>query len=212
MLPEHAPFPSDQRRALDLHLSGLDPVQRAWLSGFLAASGAPAAAAPLAPVSAGKLAVLYGTESGNSEILADRAVKAAKKKGFQAVMKNMSDISPGDLAKLSNLLVIVSTWGDGEPPETATAFYKEFMTAETSLANLRFSVCALGDTSYEKFCQTGKDVDARLEKLGATRVLDRVDCDLDFEEPYAAWLQGALTALAPATADRAPRSRPACSR
>lgn len=199
MLPEHAPFPSDQRRALDLHLAGLDPVQRAWLSGFLAASGAPAAAAPLAPVSAGKLTVLYGTESGNSEILADRAVKAAKKKGFQAVMKNMSDISPGDLAKVSNLLVIVSTWGDGEPPETATAFYKEFMTAETSLANLRFSVCALGDTSYEKFCQIGKDVDARLEKLGATRVLDRVDCDLDFEEPYAAWLQGALTALAPAT-------------
>lgn len=142
---------------------------------------------------------MYGTESGNSEILADRAVKAAKKKGFQAVMKNMSDISPGDLAKVSNLLVIVSTWGDGEPPETATAFYKEFMTAETSLANLRFSVCALGDTSYEKFCQIGKDVDARLEKLGATRVLDRVDCDLDFEEPYAAWLQGALTALAPAT-------------
>jgi sulfite reductase (NADPH) flavoprotein alpha-component len=198
MLPEHAPFPSDQRRALDLLLAGLDPVQRAWLSGFLAASGSPVAALAPAPVLAGKLTVLYGTESGNSEILADRAVKAAKKKGFQAVMKNMSDLAPADLAKLSNLLVIVSTWGDGEPPETATAFYKEFMSVDTSLAKLRFSVCALGDTSYEKFCQIGKDVDARLEKLGATRVLDRVDCDLDFEEPYATWLEAALGALAPA--------------
>ena len=198
MLPEHAPFPSDQRRALDLLLAGLDPVQRAWLSGFLAASGSPVAALAPAPVLAGKLTVLYGTESGNSEILADRAVKAAKKKGFQAVMKNMSDLAPADLAKLSNLLVIVSTWGDGEPPETATAFYKEFMSVDTSLAKLRFSVCALGDTSYEKFCQTGKDVDARLEKLGATRVLYRVDCDLDFEEPYATWLEAALGALAPA--------------
>jgi sulfite reductase (NADPH) flavoprotein alpha-component len=195
MLPEHAPFPSDQRRALDLLLAGLDPVQRGWLSGFLAASSVPSAAS--APVSAGKLTVLYGTESGNCEVLADRAVKAAKKLGFQAVMKNMSDISAADLVKLTNLLVIVSTWGDGEPPETATGFYHEFMKGDLALANLRFSVCALGDTSYEKFCQIGKDVDARLEKLGAKRVVDRVDCDLDYEEPFVAWLDQALAALAP---------------
>ena len=208
MLPEHAPFTSDQRKALDSLLSSLDPVQRGWLSGFLAASGLPAVAAPAA-VAAGKLTVLYGTESGNSEVLADRTVKAAKKRGFQAVMKNMSEISPADLAKATNLLVIVSTWGDGDPPETAVSFYKEFMSAEISLSNVRFSVCALGDTSYEKFCQTGKDIDARLEGLGAARISARQDCDLDYEEAYIGWLETSLSALAPATAAVVEFSAPA---
>ena len=199
MLPEHAPFTSDQRRALDSLLAGLDPVQRGWLSGFLAA-GAVAAPVASAPVSAGKLTVLYGTESGNSESLADRTVKEAKKRGFQAVMKNMSDISPADLAKATNLLVIISTWGDGEPPETATNFYKEFMGADLALSGVRYSVLALGDTSYEKFCQTGKDIDARLETLGAARVSARQDCDVDYEENYVSWLDSSLKALAPASA------------
>jgi sulfite reductase (NADPH) flavoprotein alpha-component len=199
MLPEHAPFTSDQRRALDSLISGLDPVQRGWLSGFLAASGAAVTTAAV-PVSAGKLTVLYGTESGNSEVLADRAVKAAKKRGFQAVMKNMSDISPADLAKASNLLVVVSTWGDGEPPETAVSFYKEFMSADLSMSGVQFSVCGLGDTAYEKFCQIGKDVDARLEALGASRAFARQDCDVDYEENFTTWLEGSLSALAPTSA------------
>jgi sulfite reductase (NADPH) flavoprotein alpha-component len=199
MLPEHAPFTSDQRRALDSLISSLDPVQRGWLSGFLAScpSAAPVASAP---VSAGKLVVLYGTESGNSESLADRAVKEAKKRGFQAAMKNMSDVSPADLSKITNLLVIVSTWGDGEPPETAAAFYKEFMTSQVALSGVRFAVCALGDTSYEKFCQTGKDIDARLEVLGASRVNPRQDCDLDYEGNFTAWLDDSLKAISPASA------------
>jgi sulfite reductase (NADPH) flavoprotein alpha-component len=195
MFPEHAPFTSDQRRALESLLASLNPVQRGWLSGFLAGS-APA----VAPTATAKLTVLYGTESGNSEVLADRTVKAAKKRGFQAVMKNMSDFATADLAKASNLLLIVSTWGDGEPPETATSFYKDFMASAASLASVKFSVCALGDTSYEKFCQTGKDLDAKLEKLGATRAAARVDCDVDYEDSYATWLDSALTALAPASA------------
>jgi sulfite reductase (NADPH) flavoprotein alpha-component len=199
MLPEHAPFTSDQRTALDSLLAGFNPVQRGWLSGFLAASGTAVAPAA-APVSAGKLTVLYGTESGNSEVLADRAVKAAKKRGFQAVMKNMSEISLSELAKSTKLLVIVSTWGDGEPPETAISFYKEFMNSSHSLSDLRFSVCGLGDTAYEKFCQIGKDLDARLELLGATRVFARQDCDVDYEDAFAGWLESALSALAPASA------------
>ncbi|MES2475384.1 MAG: assimilatory sulfite reductase (NADPH) flavoprotein subunit [Verrucomicrobiota bacterium] len=204
MLPEHAPFSIDQRKALDLLLAGLDPVQRGWLSGFLAAASAPAPVA--APVAAGKLLVLYGTESGNSESLADRTVKEAKKRGFQAAMKNMSDIAPADLAKASNLLVIVSTWGDGDAPETAVSFHKEFMSSELALSGVKFSVCALGDTSYEKFCQIGKEFDARLETLGATRVFARQDCDVDYEDGYAAWLNSSLSALAPASAVAAPTS------
>jgi sulfite reductase (NADPH) flavoprotein alpha-component len=199
MFPEHAPFTSDQRTALDSLLAGFNPVQRGWLSGFLAASGTALATAP-APVSAGKLTVLYGTESGNSEVLADRAVKAAKKRGFQAVMKNMAEISLSELAKSTKLLVIVSTWGDGEPPETALTFYKEFMNSDHALSDLRFSVCGLGDTAYEKFCQVGKDLDTRLETLGATRIFARQDCDVDYEDSYVSWLEGALSALAPVSA------------
>lgn len=197
MLPEHAPFSTEQRKSLDALISSLDAHQKGWLSGFLAA-GSPMAKPAAAPA-AGKLTVLYGTESGNSEALADRAVKEARKRGFQAVMRNMSETAPADLTKLSNLLVIVSTWGDGEPPETASGFYKEFMSAGLDLSGLSFSVCALGDTSYEKFCQTGKDIDARLEALGAKRVAARQDCDVDYEEAFSTWLGLSLGAFAPAS-------------
>jgi sulfite reductase (NADPH) flavoprotein alpha-component len=200
MLPEHAPFSPDQRRAVDIALAGLDASQRFWLAGFLSAAQAPVAAAAV-PATSAKLTVLYGTESGNAEKLADLSAKEAKKRGFQTAVKNMADIAPADLAKVENLLVIVSTWGDGDPPESATAFYKEFMNGSAvELPRLRYSVCALGDTSYEKFCQTGKDIDARLEKLGAKRVSPRQDCDVEFEEPHAGWLDTALKAFAPATA------------
>ena len=151
MLPESSPFSPDQRKSLDSLLAGFDALQRGWLSGFLAASSSAVVPAA-APAAAGKLTVLYGTESGNAEQLADRAVKEAKKKGFKAVMKNMSDISPADLAKVENLLVIVSTWGDGEAPETAVSFHKAFMSEDVKLTGVKFSVCGLGDTSYEKFC------------------------------------------------------------
>jgi sulfite reductase (NADPH) flavoprotein alpha-component len=201
MLPEHAPFTPDQRKALDSLLSGFDLLQRGWLSGFLASSSTVAPlAASAAPVSAGKLTVLYGTESGNSETLADRAVKEAKKRGFQATMKNMADSTAADIAKWSNLLVIVSTWGDGEPPETAASFFKEFMSSDGALDAVHYSVCALGDTSYEKFCQTGKDIDARLATLGAKRVNDRQDCDVDYEDAFTTWLDASLSALKPASA------------
>ena len=146
MLPEHAPFTPDQRNALSALLPGLNATQKSWLSGFLAASG-DAIVSPAQAASNGKLTVLYGTESGNSEALADRAVKEAKKRGFAATMRNMADLSPADLTKLENLVVIVSTWGDGDPPETAAAFYKDFMSTEVKFSSTRFSVCALGDTS-----------------------------------------------------------------
>jgi sulfite reductase (NADPH) flavoprotein alpha-component len=196
MLPDSSPFSPDQRKTLESLLAGFDALQRGWLSGFLVSSGAPAAVNAV-PAAAGKLTVLYGTESGNSEELADRAVKAAKKKGFKAVMKNMSEIAPADLAGLENLLVIVSTWGDGEAPETAVSFHKAFMTGDVKLGGVKFSVCALGDTSYEKFCEIGKQFDARLEVLGAQRIAPRMDCDVDFEDSYTEWFTAAMNGLAP---------------
>ncbi|MFT3992383.1 MAG: assimilatory sulfite reductase (NADPH) flavoprotein subunit [Luteolibacter sp.] len=205
MLPEHAPFNADQRRLLDSLLPSFDPVQRGWLSGFLAA-GSAAAVPAKAPAASAKLTVLYGSESGNAEGLADRTVKEAKKRGFQAVAKNMAESSPADIAKVTNLLVIVSTWGDGEPPEHAAGFHKAFLSEQLNLKDVKFSVCALGDTAYEKFCQTGKDFDARLEALGATRVIPRQDCDVDYEENYTTWVDSAFKALAPAAVAETPVS------
>jgi sulfite reductase (NADPH) flavoprotein alpha-component len=203
MLPEHAPFSPDQRRAIDGLLGALTPPQRFWLAGYLSAGAAEgsSAAAPAASGPAAKLTILYGTESGNCEKLADLSAKAAKKRGFGVTVKNMADWAPAELAKIENLLVIVSTWGDGDAPETAVAFHKDFMTSEgLHLPKLRFSVCAMGDTSYDQFCKIGKDFDARLEALGAHRVFARVDCDLDYEGPHKQWLEGALEAFGPAQA------------
>jgi len=196
MLPEQAPFNPEQRNALDALISGFDSNQRAWLSGFLASRETTASSS--APVGE-RIFVLYGTESGNSETLADRVVKEAMKRGFPAIMKNMAESSPAELIAEKNLLVIVSTWGDGEPPDSAVAFHKDLLENRHALSGVRYSVCALGDSSYEKFCQTGREIDARLESLGAKRAMDRVDCDVDYEAAFASWLDAALSVLAPTT-------------
>lgn len=167
-------------------------------SGITAAALAAVPAAGMAAAAVAKpieLLLLYGTESGNSEGLADKLGKTVKKKGFKPTVKNMSDLSPADLKKHENILTLISTWGDGEPPESATAFYEGFMKDDLDLKGVNFSVLALGDTSYEKFCQTGKDFDARFEALGATRIADRVDCDVDFDDSFDAWSTDVIAKL-----------------
>ncbi len=214
MLPDHAPFPPEQRPALDALLHSLSPGQRLWLAGFLSADGtaaAPAGAAPAGAKAAQPLTVLYGTESGNAEQLADESAKLAKKRGFKPSVKNMAEISPAELEKGGNLLVIVSTWGEGDPPEAAVDFHRDLMTAQRDLSKLKFSVCALGDTSYERFCQTGKEVDARLSELGAERIAPRQDCDVDFEEAHTAWLDAALEAFGPPSGASAATPAPAAA-
>ena len=192
--PDYAPLGDDQKKQLSLSLGSLSPEQLAWVSGFIAGSGN---ANQVIPVDAGStgavnsasqsITVLYGTESGNSEALASQLVSQAKQKGYRPRLLNMADATLANLGEAERLLVVVSTWGDGEPPESSEAFYNELMEGELALGGVEFSVCALGDTSYDLFCQTGKDIDARLEKLGAKRVVDRVDCDLEFDEAFAAW-------------------------
>ncbi len=191
MLPANAPLPEFARLVLDAALAQLDASQKSWLAQFLQSSNTTTAT---------KALILYGSESGNSEKLADLSAKEAKKRGIQASVKNMADLTPADLAKHENLLVIISTWGDGEPPDTATTFYNALMARTEPYSNLSFSVCALGDTSYEKFCQTGKDIDAKLESLGAKRIATRQDCDVDYEEAHKDWLASALAALRPVSA------------
>ncbi len=193
MLPEHSPFTTEQKNSLQQLLAGFTPAQAAWLAGYL--SAAPSAPQTQPAGSAPRLTILYGSESGNSEKLADIAAREARKKGYKPEVKNMADCSPNDLKKSRNLAVIVSTWGEGEPPGPAAEFYKQFMSQPVALADVRFTVCALGDTSYAQFCQTGKDFDARLESLGARRVAPRQDCDVDFDEPFQTWLNAAFQAF-----------------
>ena len=104
MIPSHAPFSSEQSASLSAFISGFSPGQLSWLSAYLAGLGSAAATGPV------NLTVAYGTESGNSEELAARTVKAAKGKGIKAVLKNLADLNPADLAKAENLAVIISTW------------------------------------------------------------------------------------------------------
>lgn len=206
--PATSPLSPDQQQIANQLAATLSPEQANWLSGFyagIAHTGSPVAAAPVAKT---ELTVLYGSESGNAEKLSGDVAKAANKQGFKAKVVNMADAKAATLAKAENLLVVVSTWGEGDPPEGATDYYEEFMSdAMPQLANVKFSVCALGDTSYEHFCKIGKDFDDRLSKLGGERVYDRVDCDVDFEEPFAKWLEGALKAFP--SAEIAPGGAPA---
>ena len=199
-LPDQAPFSKEQRQAIEGVIDALSSEQSAWLSGFLAGAGtSPKASTTHAhPPSKGvPLTIVYGTESGNCEELAGRAKEFAESQGFLPEIKDMGSFTPAELAKQSNLAIIVSTWGEGDPPDSASTFYSAVMGKQCPrLEQSRFSVLALGDTSYEHFCKIGRDFDQRLEELGAKRYHSRTDCDVDYEEPYQKWIEGALKALA----------------
>lgn len=194
-IPDNAPFSAEQR---------------AWLNGFFAglfsrsgAAGATAAAAPaLVP-----LTILFGSQTGTCESLAKRVAKEAGKRNFAATLLDMAACDAAKLATEKNLLVIVSTYGDGEPPDSAKALHAQLATGGTKLAELRYSVCALGDTNYTQFCKCGADFDTFLEKAGAMRVAPRVDCDVEYEEKFAGWLTAALGAFS--TTSAAPAASPA---
>jgi len=153
----------------------------------------PAPAAAPEPI---PLTIAFGSESGNAESLADSTAKEARKRGFVPKVLDMGDTDLATLSKVGHLLIITSTWGDGDPPDNAVSLHSELMGENApSFKGVQFSVCALGDTSYDKFCQTGKDFDQRLEELGGERLSERVDCDVDFDGPYQAWLEATLESL-----------------
>ncbi|UHH05212.1 assimilatory sulfite reductase (NADPH) flavoprotein subunit [Bacillus subtilis] len=203
----NSPFNQEQAELLNRLLPTLTESQKIWLSGYLSAqsvsvqetAGTPAAAvsaeAP-APAVSKEVTVLYGSQTGNAQGLAENAGKQLEQSGFQVTVSSMSDFKPNQLKKVTNLLIVVSTHGEGEPPDNALSFH-EFLHGRRApkLEDLRFSVLALGDSSYEFFCQTGKEFDQRLEELGGKRISPRVDCDLDYDEPAAEWLEGVLKGL-----------------
>lgn len=211
-IPDTAPFPEDKKALLGQLLPGITPGQIQWLSGFLAglqsAMHQPAATPSLPAGSpphrtAPSVTILYGSESGNAFSLAQETQRFATQRGYRATLKDMEGLSVADLARETLLLVITSTWGEGDPPVNAVDLYTSLMGAgSTRLDNVRFSVCALGDTSYERFCQTGRDFDRRLQELGAVRLHPRTDCDLDYETPFRAWLQAVFERMDQTVASR----------
>lgn len=201
----NSPFSQEQAELLNQLLPTLTEQQKIWLTGYLSAQAtlagseavapAPSAAASVQPVSK-DVTVLYGSQTGNSEGLAKKTAQHLEEKGFQVTLSSMSDFKPNNLKKINNLLVIVSTHGEGDPPDNALSFH-EYVHGRRApkLDHLSFSVLSLGDSSYEFFCQTGKEFDERFEELGGTRLFDRVDCDLDYDEPFSEWLQGVASSL-----------------
>jgi len=185
-LPENAPF---------------TPAQRAWLNGFLAGifSGAQPTGTHIAPAVAPvkiTVNVLFGSETGNSEALAKRIAKAAQKRGFESKAIGLDQITAEDLTKERYALIVTSTFGEGDPPENAKAFHAELHDpAQPRLEGLSYSVLALGDKNYEQFCKCGIDFDTRLAALGATRIYERVDCDVDYEAEFQRWETGVFGVL-----------------
>lgn len=205
----NSPFNQEQAELLNRLLPSLTDTQRIWLSGYLTALGGAAAVGasptsaaavsqqPAAAVAVAREAtVLYGSQTGNSHKLATKLSKKLTEQGVQTTISSMSDFKVNGLKKVQDLFIVVSTHGEGEPPDNAIAFY-EFLHSKRApqLDDLRFSVLALGDTSYEFFCQTGKDFDKRLEELGGKRIVPRVDCDVDFEESATEWMTQVSGAL-----------------
>src|SRR5690606_32822181 len=144
-----------------------------------------------------RLTVLYGSHTGNCEALANSLASLAKAQNFEVELADMASFKPRNLKQVNKLAILVSTHGIGEPPVQAEDLY-QFLHGKKApdLSHVDYAVLALGDSSYVDFCQTGKDFDAVLEKLGAKRVLDRVDCDVDYEEAAEAWQQALLRAFA----------------
>ncbi len=204
-IPKTAPFAEEEIDLLNRVVGTASPIQRAWLAGFLAgidASGGLLAPQPLAPARpAEPLTIVYASESGNSEKLAGDIAKAARKNGLKPTIIDMADLEPSALTSAKRLVVIAATWGEGEPPARAVRVYNELMgEGAPRLDGVEFGVLALGDTAYAEFCAIGKKIDERLAALGGKRVVDRVDCDLDFAEPAARWIGDAVKVLTPPNA------------
>ena len=174
---------------------GFDREQLIWTSGFLAGLAGAArpaeqipAAVPITAPETSTWTVFYATETGNSRRIADKLAEQSKQAGLSVNVVNLREFRPRGLSKIENAMFVIATHGIGEPPEGSELFF-DYLSSDKAprLENLNYSVLALGDSSYADFCEIGKVLDERLQQLGATAVVERVDCDLDFDNPAAAW-------------------------
>ena len=189
------------------------PLQAHWLGGYFSGLGAGELrqADSLVPgVPPRRLAILYGTETGNAADVARSLEACAREAGLSPVLSGMADYKVRQLSDEQDLLIIVSTYGEGDPPQPANGFF-EFVEGRRApkLDGMRFAVLALGDSSYEFYCEAGKRLDRRFEQLGAERLAVRVDCDIDFEEAAEIWTKTLIDQLSVAQPPTASASAPA---
>lgn len=139
------------------------------------------------------LLLIFGTETGNAEELAEDAAVLAKNYDLNPNVMDMEDINPDDISSSKRVIVICSTWGEGEQPVNAQDLYDAVSeTEEGSMNGVNFAVLALGDTAFELFCESGKEWDAILEDKGGKRANDRLDCDTDFDDYAEEWIETTL--------------------
>lgn len=186
-------------------IAGLNANQLTWMSGYMAGMAAlqdPALAAPqqISAVAAaepvGNLTIIYGSQTGNAKGIAVAYQAKASAAGIPAKVVSMADYKPRQIKNETHIAIVVSTHGEGEAPDDAVELH-EFLGSKKApkLPNLKYAVLGLGDTSYEFFCQTAKDFDTRLATLGATAVVERVDCDVDYDSAAAKWQDDILAKI-----------------
>jgi sulfite reductase (NADPH) flavoprotein alpha-component len=183
LLPENAPF---------------TPSQRAWLNGFFAGLLTPGVtAAPMEPAAPKpKLTVLHASQTGTAEGLAKKLAKAARERGLEASAMELGSASLESLAQLGCFAVVASTYGEGDPPDGAKAFADALQQASgTPLSGSSYAVLALGDRNYTHFCRFGLTLDERFAALGGERLLERHECDVDVDAPFAQFRDGFLRAV-----------------
>ena len=183
---------TNQLASFKQSINDLSPLQLAWASGYLAAKAenpeTGVAQVAVSSAVAPTLTILYGSQTGNAKGVAKNLAAQATAEGLTVELKSMGEIKPKAIKNITHLLIVASTNGEGEAPDDAIALH-EFLASKKApkLDHLKYSVLALGDTSYEFYCQTGKDFDLNLEKLGAKRIAPRIDCDVDYEADAKTW-------------------------
>jgi sulfite reductase (NADPH) flavoprotein alpha-component len=179
------PLADEQLRRVDEAVAGLTPGQLQWVSGYIAGLGARPATLSEPDRS---MTILYGSQTGNGEEVASRLAADASEQGYAATLRSLADYEVRNLKRESVVAIVVSTHGEGDPPDDAELFHEFLLSSRAPrLPDLRYAVLALGDSSYVNFCQTGREIDSRLEELGAQRLIPLVECDIDYEEPAGTW-------------------------
>lgn len=197
-----SPLSAEQVQKLQGLVAELNPIQQAWVSGYLAANANTAVLGGVAPAAqageAASLTILYGSQTGNAKNVASQLKTQAESRGLTVKLVNMADYKPNNLKKEKFISVVVSTYGEGEPPEDAENLH-EFLYSKKApkLEGVKVAVLGLGDSSYEFFCKTAQDFDQRFTDLGAETVFARADLDVDYEDEANTWLTGALDAFEP---------------